>query len=325
MAKANDISEVCFLSDDNAIHLAAELFPDRQMGVWSPYCAADNKVIVAGGSNDYHDGLYHILNEAGLQRPVTLLFLDQHMDNQFAEAWPAFGAAMVQELLEFNHATFMAWVEKLDQVDQIIYLGESSRVPSDHEYGMERGYIANRIQDLFMYTAERRTRTRPAFENVTPEMLDNPLFSHMYDVLKLEQENPTNDQSKTELILPSFYSQRKKVLENIASNPTIESWKQNIDNVIVEWKNVTKFDPSVIRNEDVWIGLDYDVFDASSHIPTAQAFGTVPYSWFFEFLNQLSGHNIVGFDYWGYDQEKSEGEPTLNTLREVHEAVKEKM
>jgi len=132
------------------------------------------------------------------------------------------------------------------------------------------------------------------------------------------------DHGMSTLYQPSYYPERKKLIETLENHHAIRSFEKTLDQIDVTWKNIYEFNPSVIRNRDVWISLDFDMFDESTGIPTAEPFGTVPYEWFSGFIDKLDDYNINGFDYWGFDKEKNGYEP-LPKIREIHENVKEQM
>ena len=320
MGADGGVLEVFYPADDNAVYLGANLL-GSPMGVWSPYCSNGRRVIVAGGSNDLHHNHYHIMNESHRERPVTILLVDQHMDHEIIETWPSFGIMVARRVLGFNEANFMGDVEKLDNVDQVIYLGVATHVPSTHPHAIDKYYLTGRIGDLFIYASAERTPLKPDFDSVTPKMLQDPFSAMLVEVLRKEVEQPTVDHRKSTLFLPPAYSQRKRALGDIGENPSIKSYERNMDTVTVQWKHFSDFDPAVIRNDDVWISLDYDVFDEAAGVQTRQDFGKAPYDWFCGLVGGLDSHDLRGFDYWGFELDRM-GPKTLGRIRDTHEMVK---
>jgi hypothetical protein len=323
MAASNQVVEVCYPSDDNAVELGAYLFKDS-MDVWGPYCGNGNSMIVAGGSNDFHHKLHEVLSYAERPEPTTLLFVDQHMDHEYPETMPAMVADAISPFLGFNYADFMGEVEKLPNIDQVVYLGVADHVPSTHEYAMDRHHLTRILKDLFIYIAPEKVVSKPDFSKVTPEMMVDPFVRMFIDVLKKEMEEPTIVHGRTDLYLPSVYRYRQEAMEVIKSHPSIRAYEQSLDKVRVDWKYVEDFDPSVIRNGNVWISLDFDVFDEGAGIPTKQDFGSVPYAWFDRFIDVMDGFRLDGMDYWGFEKSRMGHEP-MARIREIHERVKDRM
>jgi hypothetical protein len=322
MKGSDGVLEFCYPADKNALELANKLL-GRDMKIWYPN-NGEKKLIVAGGSNNQHHRLIDVLDETIMENPITLLFLDQHMDRVFTQAYPElFYYLTYKSSLGLNCANFMDEVEEIDGIDQIIYLGVSNILPSTHKLAIDRQYLNRAIKNLFIYVS-REFADFPELTNVTSQMLDDPLILSFLYASQEGIEMYKKEHGKSRLYLPSYYPERKRLLEAIEENQAIRSHEKKLDTVDVRWKDVYEFDPTVIRNSDVWISLDFDVFDESAGIPTSQAFGTVPYEWFGRFVDKLGGYDIRGFDYWGFDKERAGYEP-LGRIREIHETVKARM
>ncbi len=327
MSRQNNVIEAFHPSDEGAEYLAKNL-NQREIPEWDYYMDHKGDIIVTGGSNSYHHKLHEILEFSACEDPLTLLFIDQHNDECYSDSAEMF-ADMIMKTTpgKMDCSNFVRWVRNLDKVDQVIHLGVSSNILKNAPLDSNPYALSDVIGEVFMYVAARQAEHKLHTENLTQDQLNDPIAKQLIATLELARIIGMYQYDKS-FVIPKP-SDRGELLEKLENNPTIEDYRKSQDVIqemayMVTWKKLQQFDPSIIRNDNVWISLDYDVFDKTAGVVTDCEFGTVPYVWFKDFLGKLDGARIRGFDYWGYRPNDNAYDP-ITTIREVHETVKERM
>lgn len=328
MSRQNNVIEAFYPSDEGAEYLAKNL-NQREIPEWDYYMDHKGDIIVAGGSNAYHDKLHEILEFSATRDklPITLLFIDQHNDECYSDSTEMFADIILEETPgKMDCSNFVKWIRNLDNVDQVIHLGISSNILKNRPSDSNPYALSDIIGEVFMYVAHTIAEHKLSPEYLIHQKPKDPITPKVINILNSAWEITKGNHDKSIIFpRPDEYQELEQKLKD---NPTIAKYQYILDSIPhqykVTWKKPDQFDPSIIRNENVWISLDYDVFDESAGVDTDTNFGTVPYKWFEGFIKSLDGVRIRGFDYWGYRQGTDEYDP-IPTIREVHETVKERM